>query len=30
VNFGIGSQQILLLKAALCQDKAVAAEALDR
>jgi Uncharacterised nucleotidyltransferase len=30
VDFGIGSQQLLLLKAALCQDKAVAAEALDR
>jgi hypothetical protein len=30
VNFGIGSQQILLLRAALCQDKAVAAEALDQ
>ncbi|NJM83455.1 MAG: nucleotidyltransferase family protein, partial [Tabrizicola sp.] len=30
MDFGIGSQQVLLLKAALCQDKAVAAEALDR
>jgi len=30
VDFRIGSQQVLLLKAALCQDKAVAAEALDR
>lgn len=30
MNFGIGSQQVLLLKAALCQDKAVAAEALDQ
>ena len=30
MDFRIGSQQVLLLKAALCQDKAVAAEALDR
>lgn len=30
MNFGIGSQQVLLLKAALGQDKAMAAEALDR
>jgi hypothetical protein len=30
VDFGIGSQQVLLLKAALCQDKAVAAAALDQ
>jgi hypothetical protein len=30
VDFGIGSQQVLLLEAALGQDKAMAAEALDR
>jgi hypothetical protein len=30
VDFGIGSQQLLLLKAALCQDKAAAETALDQ